>query len=164
MRTCCVAVCVCLLVCLCVLARVFVRWFSIEGAEPHENFAFSFSFLTRKLFANFAVFEVDMLPLDATLNKSSSSHSSSRSSTSWCLIMMMMGSGSGRKEQMRLKNGEQPSPPVGNKSSEWEPAVLLARLLGCSTKKDMHFLPGNYLMMGYKQAVDLEPSSIQAVL
>lgn len=90
------------MVCVCVLARVFVRWFSIEEAEPHENFAFSFSFLTRKLFANFAVFEVDMLPLDANLNKSSSS----RSSTSWCLIMMMMGSGSGRKEQMRLKNGE----------------------------------------------------------
>lgn len=103
-----VCVCVCVFVCLCVLARVFVRWFSIEEAESHENFAFSFSFLTRKLFANFAVFEVDMLPLDATLNKSSSSHSSSRSSTSWCLIMMMMGSGSGRKEQMRLKNGERP--------------------------------------------------------
>lgn len=147
--------------CVCVLARVFVRWFSIEEAEPHENFAFSFSFLTRKLFANFAVFEVDMLPLDATLNKSSSSHSSSRSSTSWCLIMMMMGSGSGRKEQMRLKNGEQPSPrSVTNRANESLPYCRL----GCSTKKDMHFLPGNYLMMGYKQAVDLEPSSIQAVL
>lgn len=155
MRTWYVSVCVCLcfLVCLCVD-------FQSKKLSPRK-FCFFFSFLARKLFANFAVFEVDMLPLDATLNKSSSSRSSS---TSWCLIMMMMGSGSRRSRgENGGRMGDDP-PTVTNKSSEWEPAVLLARLLGCSTKKDMHFLPGNYLMMGYKQAVDLEPSSIQAVL
>lgn len=75
---------VCVLVCLCVDFQSKKLSPPLHTPSQLPKFSFFLSFFARKLFANFAVFEVDMLPLDATLNKSSSS------SSSWCLIMMMM--------------------------------------------------------------------------
>lgn len=121
MRTWYVSVCVCLcfLVCLCVD-------FQSKKLSPRK-FCFFFSFLARKLFANFAVFEVDMLPLDATLNKSSSSRSSS---TSWCLIMMMMGSGSRRSRgENGGRMGDDPQQSLTNRANESLP------WLGCSAAR-----------------------------